>query len=254
MATRVYLLDNGTLMLDMSFATWNHGHGIEFRFPVFAIYVDHPDAKVLIDTGFEKAWVDRVLPFERPEQSEDQTIVNQLAKIGVRPEEIDIVVNSHLHFDHCSGNKYFPGAKFIMSKSELRHAFVPDPWERLGYDRNLVDMPGARMELIELNDGYEYEVVSGVTLIYTPGHSNGHLSVIVRPTNDVPMVFPIDVAYTRHNLVDKVLMGLHSDPEDLLGSMFKIENIAQKIGGKIFYSHDPDEFRTYKKAPEFYGE
>jgi 4-pyridoxolactonase len=140
-----------------------------------------------------------------------------------------------------------------MTKTELRHAYVPDPWERLGYDRNLVEIPGARMELLDLN-GYEYEVVPGVTLIETPGHSNGHLSVVVRPTNDQPMVFPIDVAYTKHNLVDKVLMGLHTDPEDLLRSMIKIENIAQRIGGKIFYSHDPDEYKTYKKAPEFYGE
>jgi 4-pyridoxolactonase len=254
MATRVYLLDNGTLVFDMSLVTWNHGHGIEFRFPVYAIYIDHPDAKVLIDTGFDKAWVDRVLPFEKPEQSEDQTIVNQLAKIGVRPEEIDVVVNSHLHFDHCSGNRYFPGATFVMSKAELRHAFVPDPWERISYDRNLVDMPGARMELLDLSDGYEYEVVSGVTLISTPGHAAGHLSVVARPTSEAPMVFPIDVAYTRRNLVDRLLMGFHTNPEDLLRSMVKIENVARKIGGRIFYSHDPDEYKTYRKAPEFYGE
>ena len=83
---KVYLLDNGTLMLDQSFATWNHGQGIEFRFPVYAFYVDHPDGKVMIDTGFDKGWVERKLPFEKPEQSEDQTIEAQLAKIGVRPE------------------------------------------------------------------------------------------------------------------------------------------------------------------------
>ena len=69
MAMKVYLLDNGTLMLDQSFATWNHGQGIEFRFPVYAFFVDHPDGKVMIDTGFDKAWVERKLPFEKPEQS-----------------------------------------------------------------------------------------------------------------------------------------------------------------------------------------
>ena len=84
MAMKVYLLDNGTLMLDQSFATWNHGQGIEFRFPVYAFFVDHPDGKVMIDTGFDKAWVERKLPFEKPEQSEDQTIEAQLAKIGVQ--------------------------------------------------------------------------------------------------------------------------------------------------------------------------
>jgi 4-pyridoxolactonase len=251
---KVYLLESGTLVLDQLFMTWNHGAGKEVRFPVFSIFVDHPQGKVLIDTGFDKAWVERILPFEKPEQSDEQKIVNQLARIGVRPEDVDIVVNSHLHFDHCSGNRYFPGAHFIMTKEELRHAFVPDPWERLGYDRNLVDMPGTRLTLLEpLGDG-EYEVLPGITLIETPGHSKGHLSVIVQPTNDQPMVFPIDVAYGAHNLYDRVLMGLHSDPEDLLRSMQRVEHYARKLQGRIFFSHDPDDYQTYKKAPEFYGE
>jgi 4-pyridoxolactonase len=131
---------------------------------------------------------------------------------------------------------------------------VPDPWERLGYDRTLIDMPGAKLDLLEPLGDSEYEVLPGITLIETPGHSKGHLSAIVRPTNDVPMIFPIDVAYTAHNLIDRVLMGLHSDPEDLLRSMQRVDNYALKTGGKIFFSHDPADFQTYKKAPEFYGE
>jgi len=250
---KVYLLDNGTLMFDMSFVTWNHGQGIEYRFPVFAIFVDHPDGKIIIDTGFDKAWVEAKLPFEKPEQSQDQTIEAQLAKIGVKPDEIDIVVNSHLHFDHCSNNKLFPQATFVFSKSELRHAYVPDPWEQLGYDSDLVAIPNMKTNLLELGE-YEYEVVSGISLILTPGHSNGHLSIIIRPGGDTqPMVFPVDVAFNRHNLEDKVLMGLHADPEDLLRSMVKIQNIAKKIGGKIFYSHDPEDYKTYKLAPDYYG-
>ena len=68
------------------------------------------------------------------------------------------------------------------------------------------------------------------------------------------MVFPFDVAYMRHNLEDKVLMGLHTDPAELLDSMARIENIAKQIGGKIFYSHDPEEYETYNLAPGYYGE
>ena len=251
---KVYLLDSGTLLLDMSFATWNHNQGVAFRFPVYSLYIDHPDGKVLIDTGFEKGWVERKLPFEKPEQSEDQQLVNQLAKIGVKPEEIDIVVNSHLHFDHCSNNKLFPQATFIFSTSELRHAHVPDPWERLGYDPELVVMPGMKTVMLDLGD-FEYEVLPGITLVETPGHSAGHLSAIIDPGGDQrPMVFPFDVAYTEHNLKDRVLMGLHTDPADLLDSMMRIENIARKVGGDIFYSHDPEKFTGYKLAPQFYGE
>ena len=251
MATRVYLLDNGSLVLDQSFMTWNHGHGTEVRFPVYAIYIDHPDAKILVDTGFDKAWVERKLPFEKPQQSAEQTIEAQLELVGVRPDQIDYVVNSHLHFDHCSSNKKFPNATFVLSTSELRHAFVPDPWERLGYDRDLVDMPGAKLELLDLGN-YHYDVVPGVTLIETPGHSIGHLSLVVKLGTQAPLVFPIDVAYGRENLERKIVMGLHSDPTDLLNSMVKIENIARSLRGRIFYSHDPEDYKTYRKAPDCY--
>ncbi|MCL5266088.1 MAG: N-acyl homoserine lactonase family protein [Chloroflexi bacterium] len=251
MSTRVYLLDNGTLAIDQSFFTWNHGHGKEIRFPVYAVYIDHPQGRILVDTGFDKDWVERVLPFEKPQQSPDQTIAVQLRKLGVAPDDIDYVVNSHLHFDHCCGNRLFPNATFVMSKAELRHAFVPDPWERLGYDRTLVDMPGAKMELLELN-GYDYELVPGVTLIETPGHSAGHLAVVVKLGSEPPIVFPVDIAWSKENLEQKQLMGLHIDPAELLHSMVKVQNIAYRLGGRIFYPHDPEEFKGYRKAPEFY--
>jgi 4-pyridoxolactonase len=141
-----------------------------------------------------------------------------------------------------------------MTKEELRHAFVPDPWAKLGYDRNLVDMPGAKHTLLEPLGDTEYTILPGITAIETPGHSKGHLSFIIEPTNEQTMIFPIDVAYTPHNLYDHALMGLHSDPEDLLRSMQRIEHYARKLNGKIFFSHDQNEYATYKKAPEFYGE
>ena len=251
MTTRVYLLDNGSLVLDQSFLTWNHGHGKAVRFPVYAIYIDHPQAKILVDTGFNKKWVEEKLPFEQPQQTEDQTIVSQLAQIGVRPEDIDYLVNSHLHMDHCGANTDFPDTTFVFSKEELRHCYVPDPWERLGYDRVLVEVPNAKMRLLELH-GYEYELVPGVTLIETPGHSTGHLSIVVRLGSQAPMIFPVDVCWTKENLERKALMGLHTDPRELLDSMMRIENLAVKLGGNIFYPHDSEEYKTYLKAPEFY--
>ena len=63
---KVYLLDSGTLLLDVSFATWNHNQGVEFRFPVYSLYIDHPDGKVLIDTGSTVAVRRKVSPPSAP--------------------------------------------------------------------------------------------------------------------------------------------------------------------------------------------
>ena len=75
---------------------------------------------------------------------------------------------------------------------------------------------------------------------------------MVQVGSGAPMIFAIDVAWLKRNLEQKVMMGLHTDPLELLDSMMRIQNLAQRTGGKIFYSHDPAEYETYKKAPDFY--
>ena len=94
---KVYLLDSGTLMLDESFATWNHNQGIEFRFPVFSLYIDHPDGKLLIDTGFEKGWVDRKLP--RHLQTFTALIDLARAESGLSRESLEPVALDQLVVD-----------------------------------------------------------------------------------------------------------------------------------------------------------
>ena len=72
--TKVYLLDGGTLVLDGFHVYWNKGPAGEIRFPVYSILIEHAEARFLIDSGFDLAHVQKVLPFEKPIQSEPQTI------------------------------------------------------------------------------------------------------------------------------------------------------------------------------------
>ncbi len=72
--TKVYLLDGGTLVIDGYHVFWNRGPAGEIRFPVYSILVEHKEGRFLIDTGFDYDHVMKVLPFEKPIQSKDQTI------------------------------------------------------------------------------------------------------------------------------------------------------------------------------------
>ena len=95
-------------MIDQSHITWNIGCGTPVRFPVYSVLIEHPDGLFMFDSGYDLDLVNAVLPFELPEQTAEQTVPAQLARCGFKPEDVDAIINSHLHFDHCGGNKHLP--------------------------------------------------------------------------------------------------------------------------------------------------
>jgi N-acyl homoserine lactone hydrolase len=102
------------------------------------------------------------------------------------PRDVVCVINTHLHFDHCGGNRLFPGVPIHVQRLELQGRHDPPEW---------VDFPGATY--VE-PDG-EAEVLPGIRLLPTPGHTRGHRSVLV-DTPDGLVVIGGDVAYTFDKL------------------------------------------------------
>ncbi|NLE09920.1 MAG: N-acyl homoserine lactonase family protein [Actinobacteria bacterium] len=128
------------------------------------------DETVLVDTGFGAVDTpDLKNSFSR---TPEQTLEAQLSKLGTSPDEIRLVVNTHLHVDHCGGNCFLPNARFVVQKSELAYALNPLPAHKPAYDVEL-----SRMEL-DLLDG-DAEIVDGIRVITTPGHSPGCQAVLV---------------------------------------------------------------------------
>lgn len=249
MATKVYLLDSGTLVIDQSHITWNLGAGNPVRFPVYSVLIEHDDGLFLFDTGYDLEHVKAVLPFELPEQTAEQTVPAQLAKIGVKPEEIDYVVNSHFHFDHVGGNRYLTNATLLTSKLELRSCMVPEPFERLGYSDLSFYWPALKREFLE----GDVEIAKGLTLFQTAGHTIGHVSLLAEPEGRRPMIFAGDAAYTFETLDRMIIGGFHLDPVDSITALKRIKAMAKQHDAEIFPSHDMEPWLTWKHAPDFYG-
>jgi len=264
--TKVYLLDGGTLVLDGFHVFWNKGPGGEIRFPVYSILIDHPEGRFLIDTGYDYDHVQKVLPFEKPIQNEDQTIPGALKKLGLEPKDIDVVFNSHFHFDHCGGNKYFPDAKKICHKSEIAQAAEPQPFEVLGYSdlsfsaevaeaRGKADqlLPGttAKNTAFEGVEG-DVELAKGVTLLHTPGHAIGNYSVMV-DTGARRLLFTIDACYSQKSLDMMCQASFHIDPVAGVESMRKLKAVAERHDAELMFSHDPENFPTYRTGSDFYA-
>ena len=264
--TKVYLLDGGSLVLDGYHVFWNRGPGGEVRFPVYSILIEHAEGRFLIDTGYDYDHVMKMLPFEQPIQEKHQTIPGALAQLGLVPKDIDVVFNSHFHFDHCGGNKYFPHAKKICHRAEVPQACNPQPFEHLGYSdlsfsAEAAEARSATAQLLEGTtranstfDGVEGDIdlARGVKLIFTPGHSIGHYSMMVNFAKRRPILFTIDAAYTQKSLETLCQASFHIDPVAGVASMRRLKKLAEEFDAELMFSHDMENFKNYKTGTQFY--
>jgi N-acyl homoserine lactone hydrolase len=145
--------------------------------PGFSDTIEHPDGLVLVDTGM----IDTTPAIE--EDGEEWHPHPLPAELVSR---VAVVVNTHLHFDHCGGNRLFPGIPIHVQRRELADARTEDDYTV----REWVDFPGATY--VE-HDG-EVEILPGVRLLPAPGHTAGHQIVVVE-TDEGPVVVGGDVGH-----------------------------------------------------------
>jgi 4-pyridoxolactonase len=245
-ATRVRLLDSGTLVIDQSHITWNVGCGTPVRFPVYSVLIEHPDALLMFDSGYDLELVNQMLPFELPEQTEEQTVPAQLAKCGFKPADVEVLINSHLHFDHCGGNKQLRSAVTHLHREELREARTPEPFERLGYADRGYDHQDAKFELLE----GDLELFDGIHLFHTPGHTVGHYSMLVELEEGRPLMFMADVSYTAAAFAAEQQAGFHNNPVDGVRSIRRVRRLAKEWDAEVIFTHDMEAFQGYALAPE----
>ena len=267
--TKVYILDGGSLIIDGLHAFWNRGPSGEFRFPTYSVLIDHPDGKYLFDTGYDYDHVMKVLPFEKPLQTEDQTVPGQLAKVGLKPSDINYVINSHYHFDHCGGNKHLTTACTICHEEELAVSACPQPFEMLGYSDLTFSSDVAQERARKLQDALnpeldiftpqfetvkgDQEIAKGLWLIETPGHTAGHYSLMVELAGRRPMLFTADACYSQKSMDLMCIASFHLDPVQSVESLHKLKNLAEERDAELFFSHDPESFPDYVKAPGYYS-
>jgi 4-pyridoxolactonase len=247
---RIWFLDNGSIVIDHAQLMWNIGGGTAVRIPSYGVLVEHDDGLFLFDTGFDLEHTNRVLPFELPEQTPEQTIPAQLELCGFSTADIGTLVNSHLHFDHVGGNKHLAQSKVVVHERELTHARDHEPFEFFGYSDKTWDYEGARFEPVS----GDLELAKGLRLYETPGHTVGHYSLLVQPESGTarPMLFAFDVVYTGEAFGKGVQPGFHIDPVAGVRSIRRIKSLAEEHGADVYFSHDMDAWQTYKRAPDFY--
>ncbi|MET0183671.1 MAG: N-acyl homoserine lactonase family protein [Caulobacterales bacterium] len=253
--TKVYLLDGGSICVDGLNFFYIQGPSGPYRFPVYSVLIDHEEGLFLFDTGFDgkltSSWPKGPEPIM---QTERQSLIGQLDLVGLKPANINIVMNSHYHFDHVGGNKLCTCATTICHKHELEAIANPHPaMEAPGYrDFSFLEASGDYKPKFEVVTG-DIDVAKGVKLFETPGHTAGHYSLMVELSDRRPMIFTGDACYAKRSLEIMAIPALHVDPRKAYSSMERLRDLAQEHDAELFFAHDKESFPNYLKAPYYYS-
>jgi N-acyl homoserine lactone hydrolase len=206
--------------------------------PVWSALLRTPEGLILFDTGLHPVHVERPEATFGPNpgmlitMDREDAIVSRLAAMGVQPDDVTVIVNSHLHFDHAGNNRAFPNATFIVQAEHLLYAkgrpnFPAIYWD----DPALRYMPATGRA----------RVAAGIEVVPTPGHAPGHQSLVVDLAKTGRVVLCGDAAFTRANLERGEIPG--QDPIAGKESLAVIRSLVRDDLERAFPSHDPTTFR-----------
>jgi len=236
--------------------------------PVQAFLVEHPGAGlVLVDTGFHasvavdpRQGMGRLggLVFKELRMDSEQAVPGQLRERGFSPDDVDVVVLTHLHSDHASGISQFPNARFVISSAEWHaashggstdgyfkrqfdHAF---DYRLLDFESDAADSFASFARSIDLfGDG-------SVRVVFTPGHTAGHCSVVLR-LKDRDVLLASDAAYTKRTIAETALPFRMEDEHRFRRSLREIQlYIEQTPDALVVPGHDMAAWRRLDRLYE----
>lgn len=212
------------------------------------LLIEHPSGLILVDTGAgnkENQKFKDIYGIEN-EGADGQTMLEDgLRDIGVAPQDINIVINTHLHFDHAGGNTRlgkdgaleltFPRAKYFVKRGEYDYALHPNERTAASYfDRNYLPIEGAgKLELVLR----ERDIVKGIRVVPTPGHTPFHQSVLIESAGERAFYFG-DLVPTHAHLPLPWIMGYDVEPLVTLETKRRILKQALDEQWLLMFEHD----------------
>lgn len=210
------------------------------------LLVETPNALVLVDSGIGNKESEKFRDIYGVDNAGDPTRLEEaIRSLGYGPEEVDLVVSTHLHFDHAGGNlalaedgrsrPAFPKARFLIQQGELEFAASPNERVRASYmAKNYA--PLVEAGLVEVMDGPQ-QVVEGLRVLLTPGHTPFHQSVVLESQGEVA-VFLADLCPTSAHLPLPWVMGYDVEPLVTLETKRSLFETAREEGWILIFQHD----------------
>ncbi|OXM83918.1 AhlS family quorum-quenching N-acyl homoserine lactonase [Paenibacillus rigui] len=273
---KLYVMDNGRMSMDKNWMIAMHNPATihnpnaptQFvEFPIYTVLIDHPEGKILFDTscnpnsmGVEGRWTESTQQTFPWVASEECYLHNRLEQLKVRPEEIKYVIASHLHLDHAGCLEMFTNATIIVHEDELNGTLQSyarnqkegayiwadiDAWIKNHLQWKTVKRSEDNLELAE-----------GIKIVnFGSGHAWGMLGLHIEMPETGGIILASDAIYTAESYGPPVKPpGIIYDSIGYRNTVEKIRTLAQRTNSQVWFGHDSEQFKQFRKSTEGYYE
>lgn len=251
---KMHILSGGRLRMRKSIYLPDAERSETIDLPVSCVLLRHRQGNVLFDTGCHPSTLSdaagrwgSLAKAMVPIGTDDDNVIRGLARVGLSPDDIDIVINSHFHSDHCGCNEFFKRATLFCHRKELEAAQASDAQQR-GY----IPADWQHPLPTEAIDG-QYDLLGDhrVVLLPLPGHTPGTLGALVTLDRDGSFLLAADAVALRVNLEREIIPRNTWNPDLATQSLQEIRRI-EAGGATVLFGHDGLQWNELRKGTDAY--
>lgn len=251
---KMHFLSGGRLRMRKNILLPHAERRETIELPIASALLRHGQANVLFDTGCHPTVAEDagarwggLAKLMTPIMQPGEHVLTGLAALGLAPEDIDVVINSHLHPDHCGCNEFFRKATFLVHGEEMAAARAPGS-EAMGYIAADWDLP---MPVDEVEGQRDVFDDGRIVLLPLPGHTPGSMGALAQLERSGTFLLAGDTVSLRETLDTDIVPPNTWNGEVLLESLAEIRRI-EASGAIIVCSHDAAQWAMLRKGADAY--
>ena len=244
---KIHPIVMGTKIFDQGMMTYQYAYGKKYTIPIYCWYIEGGDKKIFVDTG-------EMCPIQSEARENSiggkiYTFEEGLGLWGLTPEDIDIVIHTHLHNDHCENDYKCVNSTFYIHENELKRIHDPHPLDFRYLEDYIEDIEENGQIQVVTQD---QKILPGISVIHTPVHTDGGLTVLIETSKGKAVITGFCVILENFYPPKEIIaMGMEVIPPGTLINTYESYDTMleiKKIADILLPLHEP-EFASVDEIP-----